>query len=219
LFSRFPDGGVRLRAHHLWQSRLSQSPAKLRALSVTRIRSYHSHGNQPLDRLPNLLHRHLWLGWKGHSFRDPLPADTIATMADSNSRCSPTNRRLAVRRLAQLPAGLPGNPHRMLPLLRKSRVVEDPRYYRTVLLHGWEHLLPHVLQHTAHRPPSDAATDACAAHGPEPSAPPTARHSCALRATAVLCRSSSTACADRHAPRFGPGLHMCREALLLWAWR
>jgi hypothetical protein len=35
----------------------------------------------------------------------------------------------------------------MLPLLRKTRVVHDPRHYRTVLLHGGEHLLPHLLQH------------------------------------------------------------------------
>ena len=76
LFSRFPNGGVRLHAHHIWQSQLSQIRTKLRALSVTRIRSYHSHGNLPLDRLPNLLHSNLWLGWKGHSFRDP---DLLAT--------------------------------------------------------------------------------------------------------------------------------------------
>ena len=75
LFSRFPNGGVRLNAHNILQSQVSQIRTKLRALSVTRIRQHHSNGNLPLDRLPNLLHRHLWLGWKGHSFRDPgLPA-------------------------------------------------------------------------------------------------------------------------------------------------
>jgi hypothetical protein len=31
--------------------------------------------------------------------------------------------------------------------LGKTRVVDDPRYYRTVLLHGGEHLLPHLLKH------------------------------------------------------------------------
>src|SRR5215471_6765471 len=58
-----------------------------------------------------------------------------------------THRHLAVIRFARLPTVLPGHAHRMLPLLRKTRVVHDPRHYRTVLLHGGEHLLPHLLQH------------------------------------------------------------------------
>jgi hypothetical protein len=35
----------------------------------------------------------------------------------------------------------------MLSLLRKTRIVYDPRYYGTGLLHGGEHLLAHLLQH------------------------------------------------------------------------
>ena len=35
----------------------------------------------------------------------------------------------------------------MLPLLRKTRVIHDPRHHRTVLLHGREHLPPHLRQH------------------------------------------------------------------------
>jgi hypothetical protein len=44
------------------------------------------------------------------------------------------------------PQSCRATPTACFPLLRKSRVVEDPRYYRTMLLHGWEHLLPHWLQ-------------------------------------------------------------------------
>ena len=35
----------------------------------------------------------------------------------------------------------------MLPLLGKSRVVYNPRYYWTVFLHGRQHFPPHLRQH------------------------------------------------------------------------
>jgi hypothetical protein len=75
----FPDGGVRLHAHDLLQSELREIRTKWCALPITRIRSYHSHGNLPLDRLPNLLQCNLWLGLKPNLFRDArwFPAGRI----------------------------------------------------------------------------------------------------------------------------------------------
>ena len=48
---------------------------------------------------------------------------------------------------ADLAAVLPGDSHRMLSLLGKPGVVHNPRHYRTVFLHGWQHLPPHLGQH------------------------------------------------------------------------
>src|SRR3984885_1421368 len=56
----------------------------------------------------------------------------------------------------------------------------------------------------AHPPQSDGVTGASDEHCPEPSAPPSARHSCARRAIAIPRSSSLTAYADRHAPRHWP---------------
>ena len=42
----------------------------MRALPITRIRQYHSHGNPLLPRLPNLLQSNLWLGLKRNPFRN-----------------------------------------------------------------------------------------------------------------------------------------------------
>src|SRR5262249_1149416 len=70
----------------------------------------------------------------------------------------------------------------------------------------------HDLARTAaclHRPrgrrlPSDAATDASVGHDQGPSAPPSARHSCARRVTAIRCNSSSAEHCDRRALRLAP---------------
>src|SRR5215469_5209944 len=56
----------------------------------------------------------------------------------------------------------------------------------------------------ARPPPGDEATGAYDEHCLEPSAQPSARHSCALRATTIPCSSSSGEYADRRAPRRWP---------------
>src|SRR5919201_6343740 len=70
LLPRFPDGGIRLNAHHVWQPELRESRAKLRALSITRIGQYHSYRNLLLQGLPNLLQSNFWLGLKLDLFRN-----------------------------------------------------------------------------------------------------------------------------------------------------
>jgi hypothetical protein len=35
----------------------------------------------------------------------------------------------------------------MPPLLWESRVIHNPRYHRTVFLHGWQHLSPYLREH------------------------------------------------------------------------
>src|SRR5258708_939136 len=57
------------------------------------------------------------------------------------------------------------------------------------------------LRHSRARPqPGGVATGACGEHCLAPSAQPSARHSCALRATTMPCSSSSTVRAGRRAP-------------------
>src|SRR5215471_9637902 len=64
LLPRFPDGGIRLNAHHILQSELRKIRAKLRSLSITRICQHYPSGNLLLPRLPNLLQSNLRLGLK-----------------------------------------------------------------------------------------------------------------------------------------------------------
>src|ERR1035438_7578228 len=72
---RFPDCGVRLNAHYILQSELGEVRAELRALPITRIRQYHSHGNLLRHRLPNLIQSNLRFGLKRDLFRNArLPA-------------------------------------------------------------------------------------------------------------------------------------------------
>ena len=77
------------------------------------------------------------------------PADTTATRwADSNSSAHrQTHRRLTVILFAHLTAVLPSHSYRMLSLLRKPRVIHDPRHHWTVFLHGGQHLPSHLRQH------------------------------------------------------------------------
>jgi hypothetical protein len=35
----------------------------------------------------------------------------------------------------------------MLPLLGKTRIIHNPRHYRTLFLHGGKHIPPHLGQH------------------------------------------------------------------------
>jgi len=57
------------------------------------------------------------------------------------------DRHLAVVLLAQHPAVLAHHTHRVRPLLGKTGVIDNPRHHRAVLLHGRQHLSPHLRQH------------------------------------------------------------------------
>jgi len=46
-----------------------------------------------------------------------------------------------------LTAVLPSDSDGMLALLGKTRIIHNPRYYRTVFLHGWQDISPHLGQH------------------------------------------------------------------------
>jgi hypothetical protein len=46
----FPDGSVRLNTHSILQSELGEFSTELRALSISCIRQYYSHGNPLLHR-------------------------------------------------------------------------------------------------------------------------------------------------------------------------
>ena len=88
----------------------------------------------------------------------------------------------------------------------------DPCHYQTVLLHGRQ---PPASPRRATEPlqPTDGATGAPDEHCLEPGVQPSARRSCALRVTTIPCSSSSTVCADPHAPRPWPGpQYMLRSA-------
>src|SRR5215471_3747085 len=75
---RFPDGGVGLDAHYIFQSELSEFGAELGALPIARICQYDSCRNLLLDCLPDLLQRDLWLGLK----RDPFRHTSVSAALD-----------------------------------------------------------------------------------------------------------------------------------------
>src|SRR5579863_528620 len=81
LLSWFPDCGVRLNAHYIFQTELGEVRTELRALPITRICQYHSRRNLLFHRLPNLLQRNLRLGLERHPFgnaRLSAPCDILA---------------------------------------------------------------------------------------------------------------------------------------------
>jgi len=57
------------------------------------------------------------------------------------------HRDLAIRLLAELTAVLVRNSNRMLPLLGKARVVDDPRLDRPITLNLRQHHLTHLAKH------------------------------------------------------------------------
>ena len=59
---------------------------------------------------------------------------------------------LAIVLLAKLPAKLPRHPNRMLTLLGKAGIVDDPGLDRIVPLDMWQHHLAHLGQHLLVRP-------------------------------------------------------------------
>src|SRR5574340_536556 len=136
------------------------------------------------------------------------PADRAAKqLANSPSTCSPINSRppgsYRACRFARSTAE---------PLLRNvSPVWGNPSHLQSTpppdRVSAWSAALPAVPgpaspgRSRARPPPSDGATGASDEHCLEPSAPPSARHSCALRATTMPCSSSLGVRADRRAPR------------------
>ena len=140
------------------------------------------------------------------------PADTAAKRwADSNSKCSPTNSRppdscpvCPLDRSTVEPLPQNAFPALETPCHRRSMPPRDR-------VSAWSAAPPAAhapasLRRSRARPPrGGAATGACGEHYPEPSAPPSARRSCALPATTIPCSSSSGVRADRRAPRRWPG--------------
>src|SRR5215469_14924833 len=141
-----------------------------------------------------------------------LRADRVATRpANSNSTCSPTNSpppgSSPICPTHRSTAG-PPPPNVSLAWENRCHPQSTPPPDRGSPC--WEaHTAaprpasPHRSR--ARRRPSDAMTGAFDEHCREPSAPPLARHSCALRAITNLCSSSSGEYVDRRAPRRWPG--------------
>ena len=194
------------------------------AIPITRIGQHHSRRNLLLNRLPDLFQSNLRLGLKLNLFGNPgLPA-ALRILTPHLRQIQPprnrqtrtprahrqTHRHLAVLLFAHLTAVLPSDSHRMLALLRETRChpQSTPPPDRASASPATPAAAPQPAspRHSrAPQPPNDAATDACGERCRAPGAPPSARRSCALRATTVPCSSSSTACAGLRAPRRSPG--------------
>jgi hypothetical protein len=112
----------------------------------------------------------------------------------------------------------------MLPLLWKTGIVYDPRHHRTGPLHGWERLLPHLFQHCLVIPrcvghqmverlvhPSYIPRRQARGHWLDTLAITGQKQS-----RAVIFQRNVTICMSRGIRQT---LHICRKALLLWAWR
>src|SRR5690348_1506918 len=93
------------------------------------------------------------------SVRDPLSRQ-IETIGDRQARgvigYRQRYRHLTIVLFAELAAILPRNAYRMLALLRKARVIDDPRLNRTMLLDLRQNHVSHFCQNRFVRPASFA---------------------------------------------------------------
>ena len=114
-----------------------------------------------------------------------------------------TYRHLAVVLLAQSTAVLPRHTDRMLALLVKTRVVNDPvQPVSRVRVAAEPSAAPAraaPYRTTPTSPRNDAATGVARLHAPVPDVPPAARRSCAELAASALGNSPSILIRDRYA--------------------
>ena len=111
-----------------------------RFIPIGRIREHYTARIAGHQRRLDLLHRQLRLGLEHHLFRHAHPASTLIIVGPiarqiqlitdrqtaAFTRDRQRHRHPAVILLARLAAVLTRHPDRMLALLRKSRVVDDP---------------------------------------------------------------------------------------------
>jgi hypothetical protein len=112
----------------------------------------------------------------------------------------------------------------MLPLLRKTRVVNDPRHNLIVFLKGWQHLAPHLRQHLIVVPwggrhqVMERLMHAPNIVGGQPRGHrfDTFALTRQQQSLAIVLQGSVSVGVPRGV---GQALNICREAPLLWAWR
>ena len=135
-----------------------------------------------------------------------------------------THRDPAIFLLTHLPAVLTCHPDRMPAFLGKAGIINDPRYDRSVLLHRWQDLLAHIIQqclvtpgrlghqmvqglprglHIVRPESRGHRLDALSLTGQQ-------------QPFAVVLQRRVSIFVSRGGRQ---ALYICRETLLLWAWR
>ena len=161
-----PHQRGRLDARHIAQSLLRDAPAQLGVATIVGVHQHHASRQAGLTRPADLLERDLLLGLEPDPRRHPGLAPTGAVLGPLARQIQPIRHRqarmmignrqqhrdLAVALPPELPAILRCDPDRVLPLLGKTGVIDDPRLDRPVALHRGQHQLAHLAQHLLVRP-------------------------------------------------------------------
>ena len=210
--SRRPQAHRRLDADDVGQAHLRQSGAEGRIDAVAGVGQHHAARHAGGQRRLDLVKRDLRLGAEDDILRDACFGPPVRIVCPALRQIEPVgdgqarmvighrqaHRDLAVVLLAELAAILAGHADRMLALLGKAGVVDDPGADRSLLLERRQHLAPAPPQApprptTPPSPRSDAATDAPPGPARAQPAPPSAPRSCARPAAAAPCNRPSTA--------------------------
>src|SRR6476661_8420801 len=111
-------------------------------------------------RPTDLCQRDLGLGLETDLVRNSYLAPTVAIVRPFLWQVQPIGHRqarivigdrqrhrdLTIVLLAKLATILSSHPDRMLPFLGKARVVDDPRFDRSVTFQLWQHQFPHLRE-------------------------------------------------------------------------
>jgi hypothetical protein len=147
--------------HHINYFHLGQRRTETGVGTIASVGQDHTLRTASLASTPNLLQGNLRLGLKldllgNASF---LPSAAVLNpslrqiQAESHRHTGrlgghrKTDRHTAIILFANLAAILPGHSHRLLTLLRKSRVIHHPSHYWSLLQHRWQHRIQTSVQH------------------------------------------------------------------------
>ena len=164
--SRRPQAGRRLDADDVGQAHLRQSGAEGGIDAVAGIGQHHAPRHAGGQRRLDLVKRDLRLGAEDDILRDARFGASVGIVGPALRQIEPVgdrqarmvirhrqaHRDLAVVLLAELAAILPCHADRMLALLGKAGVVDDPGADRSLPLERRQHLAPHHRQHRRVRP-------------------------------------------------------------------
>src|SRR5450631_904695 len=165
----WPYQYFRLNAGDIGHSQRCHAGAQPGVNSIGGVHQCDPAGQAGLARPPYLLERDLRLGLEADIRRHTCLLPTRSIFGPLLRQIQPVGHRqagvvvcnrqryghLTIGLLAELPAILMLDAHRMLSLFGEARIVDDPRLDRPVLLHRGQHHLAHLGQHFLIRPGRD----------------------------------------------------------------
>ena len=164
--ARPPHHRARLDGGHVGQPQRSQLPPQIAVAAVIRIHQYDPARDVRCERRLDLLERnlrlcheadHRWNAGLAPTFAIPGPLARHIQSIRHRQACvvighRQRHRHLAIALSAKLSAVLWGHSHRVLSLLGKAGVIDNPSLDRAVRFEAWKHNLAHLRQHLFVRP-------------------------------------------------------------------